>query len=105
VVGFAVLSETSKLEVYKGVAEVSLYVAENRRGQNIGKALLKRLIVESEEHDFWTLQACIFPENKASIFLHKNCGFTIVGIREKIGRLYNRWFDNVLLERRSKKQI
>ncbi|WP_460220170.1 GNAT family N-acetyltransferase [Psychroserpens sp. MEBiC05023] len=102
VVGFAALSLASNRSVYKGVAEVSICVAENLRGQGIGKKLLQQLITESENNGFWTLQAGIFSTNKVSIHLHKSCGFRIVGTREKIGQLNNAWFDNVLLEKRSK---
>lgn len=101
VVGFTVLSQVSKREVYKGVAEVSVYVSERYRGKNIGETLLIQLIKESENKGFWTLQAGIFSENLASIQLHEKCGFRIVGIREKIGKLHGKWHDNHLLERRS----
>ncbi len=101
VVGFTVLSQVSIRKVYKGVAEVSVYVSTNHRGHKIGETLLKQLINASEYHGFWTLQANIFSENTASINLHKKCGFRIVGIREKIGMLHGKWHDNHLLERRS----
>ena len=103
VVGFAVLSQVSKRSVYKGVAEVTVYVSENHRGKGIGKQVLIALIDESENQGFWTLQAGIFSSNEASIKLHESCGFRIVGRREKIGKLHGVWYDNVLLERRSEK--
>ena len=102
VVGFAVLSQVYKREVYKGVAEVTVYMATNERGKGIGKMLLEALVIESEKKGFWTLQAGIFSANKASIELHKKCGFRVVGIREKIGKRGGKWHDNHFLERRSK---
>ena len=102
VVGFAVLSQVSKRIVYKGVAEVTVYVAQEKRRKGIGKLLLDTLVNESEKEGFWTLQAGIFSENISSIELHKKCGFRVVGIREKIGRRNNKWHDNHFLERRSK---
>ncbi|MDD7884711.1 GNAT family N-acetyltransferase [Flavivirga sp. 57AJ16] len=101
VVGFAVLSPTSKRKVYKGVAEVSVYVSKMFKGKYIGETLLRHLINESEANGFWSLQASIFSENIASINLHLKCGFRVVGIREKIGKLYGKWYDNHFLERRS----
>ncbi len=103
IVGFAVLSPVSKRNVYKGVAEVSVYVSNEFRGKYIGETLLKTLIEESEAHGFWTLQASIFSENIASINLHLKCGFRAVGVRERIGKLYGKWYDNHFLERRSNK--
>lgn len=102
VVGFGVLSQVSKREVYKGVAEVSVYVANSHQGHGIGETILKALIDESEANDYWTLQAGIFSENTASIKLHEKCGFRVVGIREKIGKANGKWHDNHFLERRSK---
>jgi L-amino acid N-acyltransferase YncA len=102
VVGWAALTPVSKRRVYAGVAEVSLYVGASARGQGIGKALLEALVRASEEAGIWTLQAGIFPENTASIGLHRACGFRTVGIRERLGQLRGVWRDVVLMERRSK---
>jgi L-amino acid N-acyltransferase YncA len=99
--GWAALSQISGRCVYGGVAEVSVYVGENYRGQGVGRALLERLIEASEENGMWTLQAGIFPENEPSIALHEACGFRKVGVRERIGRMGGRWRDTMLLERRS----
>jgi len=89
--------------VYAGVAEVSAYVAKAARGKGIGKSLLSALIESSEHCGVWTLQAGIFPENTASITVHKCLGFREVGRRERIGKMGSTWRDVVLLERRSAK--
>ncbi len=102
VLGWAMLSLVSGRCVYGGVAEVSIYIAESERGRGIGRALLEELIRQSEQNGIWTLQAGIFPENTASIRLHKRHGFREVGRRERIGKLGDVWRDTVLLERRSK---
>ncbi|MEP6994617.1 MAG: N-acetyltransferase family protein [Acidobacteriota bacterium] len=101
VVGWAALSRVSERCVYGGVAEVSVYVAGSWRGGGIGRRLLESLIAASEEAGIWTLQAGIFPENASSIALHEKCGFRIVGVRERPGKLRGAWRDVVLLERRS----
>jgi L-amino acid N-acyltransferase YncA len=103
VVAWAALSPVSVRHVYAGVAEVSIYVAHAARGKGIGKALLAALIEQSERNGIWTLQAGIFPENTASIALHKSCGFHEVGQRERIGKLGTNWRNVFLLERRSQK--
>ena|ERR1700674_1100343 len=101
VVSWAALSPVSGRCVYVGVAEVSVYVAERTRGQKLGSRLLVALVEASEQQGIWTLQAGIFPENIASIEIHKRCGFRIVGTREKLGSMNGRWRDVVLMERRS----
>lgn len=102
VLGWAALSQVSARAVYVGVAEVSVYVDNDSRGQGVGKALFGALITESEKNGIWTLQASVFPENVASIALHKSCDFCVVGRRERIGNRNGVWRDTVLLERRSK---
>lgn len=101
--GWAALSPVSTRLVYSGVAEVSVYVGAEFQGMGVGRALLERLIVESEENGIWTLQASVFPENDSSLALHRSCGFREVGIRERIGKLDGAWRDTVLLERRSRR--
>ena len=102
VLGWAALTPVSGRCVYAGVAEVSVYVSTNHRGQKTGARLLEQLITESEKEGLWTLQAGIFPENIASIKIHEAAGFRQVGIREKIGQMNGIWRNTVLLERRSK---
>jgi phosphinothricin acetyltransferase len=101
VLGWAALSPVSKRHVYRGVAEVTVYVSENARGQGIGRTLLDALIDESEKNGIWTLQASIFPENTASVQLHLRCGFREVGRRERIAMLNGVWRDTLLFERRA----
>lgn len=103
VVGWAALSPVSSRCVYGGVAEVSIYVSDSARGQNTGAKLLEKLVDESEQNGFWTLQAGIFPENIASIIIHERAGFRKVGFRERIGQMKGVWRDTLLLERRSNK--
>ena len=101
IVGWAALSPVSKRNVYRGVAEVTVYVTESARGQGTGRRLLEALIDESEKNGIWTLQASIFPENDASVKLHLRCGFREVGRRERIAMLRGVWRDTLLFERRS----
>jgi L-amino acid N-acyltransferase YncA len=102
VLGWAALSPVSKRHVYRGVAELTVYVSEAARGKGIGRALLEALIDESEKNGIWTLQASIFPENTPSIQLHLRCGFREVGRRERIAMLNGVWRDTLLFERRSR---
>lgn len=101
-VGFAVLSPTSKREVYKGVVEVSVYIDSSFKNKGIGTRLLKHLINETEQKGYWTLYSGIIEENTASIALHQACGFRKIGYREKIAKdRFGNWHNTVLFERRS----
>jgi L-amino acid N-acyltransferase YncA len=101
IVGWAALSAVSRRQVYRGVAEHSIYVADSARGRGVGTELLGALVADSEKAGFWTLQTAIFPENEASIALHETNGFRVVGVRERLSRHHGRWRDVVLMERRS----
>ncbi len=102
ILGWAALSPVSARYCYRGVAELSIYIAANNRGIGIGDLLLKNLIPDSEANGIWTLQSSVFPENTASIKLHKKHSFREIGYREKIAALHDVWRNTVLLERRSK---
>ncbi|GKW07615.1 GNAT family N-acetyltransferase [Pectobacterium carotovorum] len=101
VLGWAALSAYSQRHAYRGVAELSIYVAARCQGSGVGKALLSELIRGSESAGFWTLIAGIFPENRASISLHLVQGFREVGCREKVGEMHGVWRDVLIFERRS----
>jgi phosphinothricin acetyltransferase len=102
IVGWAALSPASARHCYRGVGEVSVYVAGEARGDGLGRTLLDELVERSENAGYWTLTAGVFPENEASLRLHKACGFREVGVRERIGEAGGVWRDVVLLERRSR---
>lgn len=104
--GWAALSPVSGRCVYAGVAEVSVYVHPHARGLGLGRTLLEGLVEASERAGLWTLQAGVFPENRASVSAHRRVGFELVGIRRRLGRMEHgayagRWRDVALLERRS----
>jgi L-amino acid N-acyltransferase YncA len=101
VLAWAALAPVSDRCAYAGVAEDSIYVAAEARGQGIGRELLADLIASAERAGIWTVQTGIFSENQASVRLHQACGFRVVGVRERLGRLHGRWGDVLLLERRS----
>ncbi len=101
IVGWAALAPISQRACYRGVTEVSVYVASTARGHGVGTALMRRLADDATAGGIWTLQATVFPENDASLALHQRVGFRVVGRRQLIAQLGGIWRDTVLLERRS----
>ncbi|MCO8270186.1 GNAT family N-acetyltransferase [Actinoplanes sp. TRM 88003] len=104
VLGWVAVTAVSSRPVYAGVVEHSLYVDPAARGRGVGRTLLEALIRSTEAAGIWTIQSGVFPENEASLALHRACGFRTVGVRERVGRHAardNRWRDVVFLERRS----
>jgi L-amino acid N-acyltransferase YncA/DNA-binding transcriptional ArsR family regulator len=101
VVGWTAVTPASSRECYRGVGETSVYVAESARGRGVGKALLFTQVTEADAAGMWTLQASIFPENRASLALHHSAGYRTLAVRTRIAQLDGVWRDTVLLERRS----
>jgi L-amino acid N-acyltransferase YncA len=101
VLGWVAVSAVSSRCAYAGVVEHSVYVHPDARGRGVGRRLLDALIASTEAAGIWTIQSGIFPENTASVALHRAAGFRVVGTRERISQHHGRWRDVVLLERRS----
>ena len=101
VVGWTAITPVSARECYAGVGETSVYVAEAVRGRGVGKALLFTQVTEADKAGMWTLQTSIFPENRASLALHRSAGYRTLAVRTRIAQLDGVWRDTVLLERRS----
>ena len=101
VVGWTAVSPTSERDCYRGVAETAVYVTEAARGRGVGKALLFTQVNEADAAGMWTLQTSVFPENRASLALHRSAGYRTLAVRTRIAQLDGVWRDTVLLERRS----
>ncbi|HET6167643.1 MAG TPA: GNAT family N-acetyltransferase [Marmoricola sp.] len=106
VLGWVAASAVSERSVYAGVVEHSVYVAPDQQGRGIGRTLLQALVDSTEAAGIWTIQSGIFPENAASLAVHRAAGFEVVGTRRRIGRmgygpLAGTWRDVVAIERRS----
>jgi len=84
---------------YAGVAEHSVYVARAARGAGAGRAALNALCDVYAARGFWKLVSRIFPENAASLGLHEACGFRVVGVYRRHGKLGGEWRDTVIVER------
>ncbi|WP_353507791.1 N-acetyltransferase family protein [Intrasporangium sp.] len=101
VLGWIAVTPVSSRRAYAGVVEHSVYVDPRARGRGVGRALLETLIASTEAAGIWTIQSGVFPENVASLALHRRLGFREVGVRQRVAQLDGRWRDVVLLERRS----
>jgi phosphinothricin acetyltransferase len=99
VAGFSSLSAYRPRPGYATAVEDSVYVAENFRGQGVGRLLLNGAVEAALDHGFHSVIGRIVTEQAASIALHRACGFEVIGIEREVGRKFGRWLDVALVQR------
>lgn len=99
VVAFASTSTYRARECYAGIAEFSVYVAREARGQGAGRLAMEALIQAADRAGFWKLLSRVFVENSASRALLRTVGFREVGTYERHAQLDEVWRDVVIVER------
>lgn len=100
IVGYAYATQFRDRAAYRFACEDSVYVAHNKVGRGVGRALLAELIERSKAFGFKTMVAVIGGAEPASIALHAKFGFEEVGRLEGVGWKKERWLDSVYMQRR-----
>ena len=98
VVGFASLSFYRDRPGYRTSVENSVYVHHDHMRQGIGSALLSELVATARTHGFHSMFARIAGPQPASVALHEQHGFTLVGVEREVGRKFNQWHDVALMQ-------
>ena len=91
--GFATYGMFRVRPAYKFTVEHSVYVRPDKRGQGIGKVLLREIIKTAESQDFHVMVGVIDVSNYVSIKLHENEGFVLTGIMKEVGYKFGKWLD------------
>ncbi|WP_019009361.1 arsinothricin resistance N-acetyltransferase ArsN1 family A [Deinococcus aquatilis] len=99
VIAFASTSGYRPRDCYAGIAEFSVYVAQDARGLGAGRSAMTALIPAAQDAGFWKLLSRVFPENTASRKLLASLGFREVGTYERHGQLDGVWKDVVIVEK------
>ena len=100
VAGYAYAGPYRTRPAYRFTVEDSIYVAADAQRRGIGRALLRRLIVEAETRGFRQMIAVIGDSAQTpSIALHRACAFRLIGTFEAVGFKFDRWLDSVLMQR------
>jgi L-amino acid N-acyltransferase YncA len=98
IAGWASTSEYRSREHYSGVAEFSVYVANEYHRRGVGRLAMEALIEAARAGGFWKLLSRVFPENGASLGLLAGLGFREVGTYHRHARLDGVWRDVVIVE-------
>jgi L-amino acid N-acyltransferase YncA len=99
VVAWGSLNVFNARPCYDHVADFSIYVARERRGQGLGGLMLARLIEAARAIGFHKLVLSTFPFNATGVALYERMGFRQVGIYAEQGQLDGRWVDILVMEK------
>lgn len=99
VLGWASLNVFNPRPAYRHVADFSVYVGREARGQGVGSALLEAVIERARELGYHKLVLAGFPFNEAGLALYRRFGFREVGIYKEQGVLDGQWVDTIIMER------
>lgn len=99
VVAFASTADYRPRDCYAGIAEFSVYVAQDARGRGAGRVAMNALIEAARQAGFWKLVSRVFPENRGSRGLLRAIGFREVGTYERHAQLDGVWRDVIIVER------
>jgi L-amino acid N-acyltransferase YncA len=100
IAGYAYAGPYRARPAYHWSVEDSIYVAPQAQRRGIGRALLARLVADTEAGGFRQMLAVIGDSaNTGSVELHRAAGFRLVGTFENVGFKFGRWLDTVLMQR------
>ena len=98
--GYAYVTPYRPRAAYRFTVENSVYVAPDVIGRGVGTQLMNALLQQVSELGYHQVIAVIGDSaNVASIALHRNAGFVMVGTLRNVGFKFDRWLDTVLMQR------
>lgn len=99
VVGWTSLNPSSHRCAYRGVADLSVYVARSARGCGVGSALLGALEKRAKQNAFHKIVLFTLSFNANGQGLYRKFGYRDVGIFREQGRLDGRFVDVMAMEK------
>lgn len=102
VAGYAYASPWRRKPAYRHTVEDSVYLAADRTGQGLGRALLGLLLARCADAGVRQVIAVIADagaDSAASVALHRSFGFVDAGRLRAVGRKHGAWIDTVLMQR------
>ncbi len=91
--GFASLSPFRARPAYSTTVESSVYVHPDHRRRGVARTLMIDLLATAQSHGFHSIIARIADSQEASLALHEDMGFELVGVEREVGRKFGRWLN------------
>lgn len=101
ILGYAYCSRFKERAAFDWDCECSVYIDETAHRKGIATALYQRLFELIEKQGYYTIYALITYSHESSVSLHKKFGFTEVGVYQKTGYKMGKWWDLLVMEKRS----
>jgi len=98
VAGYASYGPWRPHEGFRHTVEHSVYVRQGQRGSGVGRGLMHVLIQRARDSGRHVMVGAIESENRASIHMHQQLGFTHVGQMRQVGCKFGRWLDLTLVQ-------
>jgi phosphinothricin acetyltransferase len=99
VVGWASLNPYSHRCAYRGVADLSVYVARDHRGAGVGSALLSAIERAAKANDFHKIVLFALAANAQGLRLYRKAGYAEVGVFHEQGKLEGKFVDVLAMEK------
>ena len=100
IAGFAYGNWFKPRPAYRYSVEDSIYMAPDRQGKGLGRALLAELMARFEAAGIRKVMAIIGDSaNTGSVGIHLALGFTQVGIVDSCGWKFGAWRDIVIMQK------
>jgi L-amino acid N-acyltransferase YncA len=93
VIGYAYAGPHKERPGYRWSVDISVYVAEDARGQRVGRLLYDELLPILHRQGFVNVYAGVTLPNPASEALHEAIGMRRIGVYERVGFKHGDWHD------------
>ena len=100
IVGYAYVSTYRARPAYRFTVENSVYIRPGYERRGLGRMLVQALLKECAKKPIRQVVAVIGDSaNAASIELHRDLGFAMIGTFRSVGYKFGRWLDSVLMQK------
>lgn len=90
IVGYAYLDKFNERSAYRKTADLSIYLAPDRKGKGLGKTLFAELENAGRKIGVTEIISLVTEENEISRAFHFSCGFREVGTLTDVGEKFGR---------------
>ena len=97
-IGFASSRPFRDKEAYESSIETSVYISEKYIGKGFGKLLMQDLLNKIDAHSINRAYAFITEPNNASEKLHILLGFKKIGVLNKVGKKFGKYWNVGIFE-------